>query len=210
MKTLADYGIYKPDAPYRENYESEFSFVETPEQIVTEKFFYVEFKSEKIHSGYYKDDQNGYLETLAHQFMDNKYRNSQTPHMITDPDIKNVQKIIRYYAYVKMVYDQDPSKIGNYYVFPFGRKIYTIINDFVQKNSIINSMYESTFHLVIDRTIMGFPNFDNSHFTDRSCEHEKTPDNKITELIHHPIYKSPAILLRAKRREKLEKLFPDQ
>jgi hypothetical protein len=187
--------LYRPRcSSISERYFSEIAFVNTlPMSVVQRKVFYVQ--SDK-NSGFYYD-KNDYLKNI---FWDSK-KNDKDIKDISKGYINTIYPATKYFSYVKVLRDkQHPQLEGQIMIFQFGTSIMKKIEKYFDGSPIL---FNNTFGIII-KLSQGFPNFDESDFTDNTV----IVSDPNLNLDLEPMLNFKTIIpgLQQERKEKLEKL----
>lgn len=198
-------GYIQPQPGYR----SEIAFINTSPAIITRRVFYVEFAKEKGQKdGFYLDNKY-YLDSLykkvrwgsrsGNRFAPNsEFEDDDVKYLRESKDyIRRVDTQVQYYSYIKVIKDiQNPQLEGQIMLLKYGRKIHDHISAYIVDKKGFNHTYEINVKLT-----SGFPNYDNSRFTDTEMVLVDNKLNLDTEVKFKTIN-----ILSIERKEKLQKI----
>jgi hypothetical protein len=177
-----------------DRYFSEIAFVNTlSSPIIQKKVFYVQ--GDKI-TGFFLD-KNDYLKNLYWT----SRKDDIELDILSNGYISTIQQTTKYCSYVKVIRDNQNTQFEDQImIFQFGTAILKKIENYFDGSPVI---FEQTFAIRIKIT-SGFPNFEDSCFTNNNIE--LSDPNLNLELEPKLQFKTVTLPLQLERREKLERL----
>lgn len=159
----------------------------------SKRVFYVEFHDGK--QGFYLDKDNC-LFGLQRGLQGSLFNKLNTQHEI----VKNINSVVRNYVFIKVIKDkQNPQLEGETMIFYFGKKILDILKG--SGNYLQSKVFKKSF-IIDTKLIGGFPNYDNSHYTDNDVSFKEDLD--IEQYINIPVLDLETMVKQKRRKEKLE------
>jgi len=209
--------IYRPTpmSP-QSNVTSKIGFIKTLEGIKEVELFYIKYcpslnigrNNLNVDAVFVDDSSTQYLKSLYRRQLSeqSKYIGKEPDDFELTPDIKSVQRVVKYYSYVRILEDaQNPQLVDQVKLFAFGRGIFTKMKDLIDatagdKNVIFNKAF-----LIEIAIRSGFPDYKASKFLNEDF-YEEDHSLLISNVINHKMFTNSAIV-KATRKNKLNKIF---
>ena len=212
--------IYRPTPMLpQSNARSKIGFIKTLEGIKEVELFYIKYcpslnigsnsMNNHIKDAVFTDDPSTqYLKLLYRRQLSeqSKYIGKDFDDFELTPDIKSLQRVVKYYSYVRILEDdQNPQLVDQVKLFAFGRVIFTKMKDLIgatagDKNVIFNKEF-----LIEIALRHGFPDYKESRFLNEDF-YEEDHSLLISDFVNHKRFTNSEIV-KATRKNKLNKIF---
>jgi len=182
--------IYNRHINYPHN--SKIAFIQSGNvlSVVNLEMYYVKFNDGiNKRDGFYQDKGGSLFELFHHKVKNKTYKENRI--------VKEVQRSVRYYTFIKVVEHENPDIVGETMIFYFGNQIHNMI--LYSPKSISN-----VFFLRGELKQQRFTTFEESYFS--SFEEIELEDStlNIGDFVNIPVLDLDLMEKKIVRREKLE------